>query len=163
MNIKNEAKISGDMGDDLMRACQNAQQINLNGHTYVITFVDKTSEPALIRLKRFPSGDQTIDNGKATYRYSGEALSPYFSKKKMEDPYLVIDQGKDDRLIDLVKSFRDSISDGNIKMLNEKKYIQTVINLAEGLPASKVAESRDKAAEYVRNQDTQGYWDEDID
>lgn len=160
MNIKNEAKISGDMGDDLMRACQNAQQINLNGHTYVITFVDKTSEPALIRLKRFPSGDQTIDNGKATYRYSGEALSPYLSKKKMEDPYLVIDQGKDDRLIDLVKSFRDSIGDGKITFFDRKKYVRTVINLAEGLPASKVAESLDKAAEYVRNQSVAGHWND---
>lgn len=70
---------------------------------------------------------------------------------------------EDNKLINLVQSFRGSIGEGNIKMLNEMKYIQTVINLVEGLPASKVAESLDKAAKYVRNQAVTGHWDDNLD
>ena len=141
MSKSSEAELSGDMGDDLMRACQNAQQINLNGHAYVIVFVDKTGDPALIKLKRFPSGDRVLSNNRL----------------------LAIGRGKDDKLIDLVREFRDSIGDGKITFFDRKKYIQTVINLAEGLPVSVVAEALDKAAEYVRNQKVAGHWNDNED
>ncbi|GAX05442.1 hypothetical protein IWT25_00748 [Secundilactobacillus pentosiphilus] len=150
MSKTNEVKISGDIGDDLMRACNDAQQINLNGHAYIITFVDKTDDPALIKLKRIPSGDHALNNDEATYRY----------KKEFKNPYLVMDQGKDDKLIDLVKEIRDSIGEGKITLFKRMEYIQAVINLAEGFPASMVAEALDKSAEYVRNQKVQAYWEE---
>lgn len=150
MSEANEAKVSGDMGDDLMRACNAGQQINLNGHAYVITFVDKTDDPALIKIKRFPSGDHALNNDRAIFLH----------KEELKNPYLVMDQGKNDKLIDLVKKIRDSIGEGRITLFKRKEYIQTVINLAEGFPANMVAEALDKAAEYVRDQKVQAHWEE---
>lgn len=134
---------------DFNESTNIGKYVSFNGHEYVIASVSSGYGGAdggdRVELLRVPDGEH-VNRPNELYGYFVDDSS-----------------NEDDKLIDLVKSFRDSICDGNIKMLNEKKYIQTVINLAEGLPASKVAESLDKAAEYVRNQDTQGYWDEDID
>lgn len=133
-----KAEVSGDMGDDLMRACNDAQQINLNGHAYLITFVDERNELALINLERFPRGDRVLSN----------------------DRYLTFDQSKDDKLIDLVKQIRADCDGDGICVFDQKKYIQAITNLAEGMPASVVAEALEKAAEYIRNQKVQAYREE---
>ncbi|WP_203648923.1 hypothetical protein [Secundilactobacillus yichangensis] len=135
MNTENEILlIKGVPTTDLFQASRNAQRIDINGHDYVITEVstdfNNSNECCAVQLKR-----------------------------SLED--------KSDKLIDLVKAIRKKDNEidkdfagHRIRTFDQKKYIQAVTNLAEGMPASVVAESLDKAAEYVRNQGVQGYWEE---
>lgn len=145
-----ELKIDGASTHDLMQSSRNAQRIDINGHYYIIgevtTDYSDPSECCLVKMKRLPERGTTVYGDRDRY-----------------GQYVKHTPVNDEALIDLVKSFRDSIGEGKITFFDRKKYTQAVTNLAEGLPASVVAEALDQAAEYVRNQRIAGNWNDDSD
>ena len=151
-----ELKIDGANVLDLIRSSYSGQRININGHYYVIgevtTDFTDPHERCLVKMKRVNRHIPYVSADGHVYDYSNKIT-----------PVETDQSEKSDKLVELVRTFRDSTGDGKIKMLDQKKYVQLVINLVEGLPASKVAESLDKAAEYVRNQAVTGHWDDNSD